>query len=416
MNTSAPSFRLPLPLLAICSTLALAGCGKDRIESKYPNGKPKVIRTYGVFGGPDQGNLVRERKFYFNEHMESDAHYRHGVLDGHYEEYWHNGQKRSVGEYKDGKKEGVWETYFNQYTLAAKGRYVHDQKDGEWNAFWENGSLRSRGNFSAGKETGTWKSWTAKGEPIDENSCFESNEQGRFTSYHANNTIKEDYSCRRGIPSGNFLKKDPDGTVIEQGAFDAQGRKDGLWVAFHPDGKKASELRYAGGLEQDSSYAWFENGRLKEQAHFDSGTGERVAYDSLGHLIERRHFLKGIPDGELRTYWPQGGDRSLLLYKDGKPVSTRKWHPNGKLMAEGRFENGHRSGEWKEWWENGKLKEISHFQDGTLHGERLFYDEKGRLQRTQKYEHGFPSTGTIPKGLAGSGKAGPTHDSGAPAP
>jgi antitoxin component YwqK of YwqJK toxin-antitoxin module len=381
----------------------LAGCGKEKVAEKYPNGKPKVIRTYGIWGGANPENLIREQKFYFNAHKESDAHYRKGRLDGRFEDFWHNGQKKSQGEYRDGKKEGDWESYYNQFTLSSKGRFQNGLQEGQWSSFWENGVLRSQGAYAAGKETGTWKDWSAKGEPVNENSCFAANEQGRFTSYHANKTVKEDYQCRRGVPSGSYLKRDPDGTVIERGAFDSQGRKDGTWEAFHANGKRASMMRFLGGLDQDSAYAWDDAGRLRERAHFDSGTGERVAYDSLGHLIERRRFLKGRPDGESWTYWPQGGKRALLLYKDGKPVTMQKWHPNGKPMANGVFENGHRAGEWKDWWENGTLKEVSHFQDGALHGERFFYDEKGKLLRTQKYEHGFPSSGKIPKGLAGSG-------------
>lgn len=427
MNTRFPPYRAPLAMLLWALVglvpLGLVGCGKERVEAKYPSGKPKVIRTYGLssfWSGAQPGNLIREQKFYYNDHKESEARFRRGVLHGTYEDFWLNGQKKNQGKYRDGKREGDWEAYFNQYTLASKGRYQNGLKVGQWNGFWENGTLKSQGDYAAGKETGTWKEWTAKGEPISENSCFEANPEGRYLSYHANKTVKEDYLCKRGVPTGAYLKKDPDGTVAERGAFDAQGRKEGAWETFYPGGAKASLRQYAGGLDQDSAYAWDEAGRLRERAHFDSGTGERLSYDSLGRLIERRHFLKGQPDGESWAYWTisgsmsdplrwppsqpgvtdkQGPKRSMILYDNGKPVSMRKWFPGGKPMAEGVFENGHRAGEWKDWWENGKLKEVSHFQDGALHGERFFYDNLGKLQRIQSYEHGFPSKGKIPKGL-----------------
>ncbi len=83
-------------------------------------------------------------------------------------------------------------------------------------------------------------------------------------------------------------------------------------------------------------------------------------------------------------------------------------------MADGVFKDGHRAGEWKDWWENGALKEISRFKDGALHGERLFYDPTGKLMRSTRYEHGYPASGKIPKGLASSGNGanpstGPSH-------
>lgn len=408
---------LALPRIAAPCALAaflLAGCGREDIAEKYPNGKPKIIRTYGLFGGKTPHNLKRERTFFFNEHMESDSRWKDAKLHGRYADYWHNGQKKSEGEYVAGKKEGAWEFWYNQFSLSSKGEFRNDLKEGPWHAFWENGTLKSEGTFRGGKEIGAWKEWTAKGEAASENSCFEANDTGRFVTYHANNTVKEDYACRRGVPAGTYVKKDPDGTVIEKGGFDAKGRKDGLWEAWYSEGKPASRKGYAAGLEHDSSLAWDEAGRLKERARYDSGTGERLGYDSLGNLIERTAFAKGRPEGESWFYWPRvlpgepgagkladkpGPPRQLVAYALGKPTTMRKWHPNGKPMSEGQFADGHRTGEWKDWWEDGTLKEISRFQAGALHGERLFYDPKGKLMRTARYEHGYPASGKIPKGL-----------------
>ena len=396
----------------------LAGCGKGKVAERFPNGKPKIIRTYGAFGGLNPGNLKREQTFFFNENKESDSHWRRGKLDGLFEDYWHNGQKKSHGEYRDGKKEGEWEFAYNQFTVSSKGIFKNDLKEGAWSSFWENGALKSQGDFSAGKETGIWKDWTAKGENAAVNSCFEANDTGRFVSYHANNTVKEEYACRKGVPAGSYVKKDPDGTVIEKGGFDAQGRKDGVWETFFSEGKPGSRRAYAAGVEHDSGYAWDESGRLRERAHFDTGTGERMIYDSLGHLTERTRYAKGQPDGECWIYWPAGPaagagkvaekpgpKRQMVAYALGKPLTLQRWHPNGKPMSVGQFTDGHRSGEWKDWWEDGTLKEISRFEAGALHGERLFYDVKGKLMRTSRYEHGYPAEGRIPKAVAHGGIA-----------
>lgn len=412
----------------LASSFPLAGCGKDKVAAAFPNGKPKIIRTYGLFGGSgeaDAKNLRREQTFYFNENKESDSHWKDGKLDGPYEDYWHNGQKKSHGQYRAGKKEGEWEFYYNQFTLSSKGSFRDDLKEGAWKSQWENGAPKSEGSYSAGRETGTWKEWTAKGEPTAVNSCFAANDTGRFVSYHANNTVKEEYACVRGVPSGAYVKKDADGTVVEKGGFDAQGRKDGPWETFWSEGNRASRRSYAAGLEQDSAWAWDEAGRLKERARFDSGSGERVLYDSLGRLVQRTRYVKGQPDGEEWSYWPvgkvpkgqvaaaPGPKRQRVEYALGKTVSLTRWHLNGKLAAEGHFENGQRAGEWKDWWEDGTLKEVSHFQGGSMHGDRLFYDPKGKLIRTARYEHGYPAEGRIPKAVARGGIAA---DSGAPLP
>ncbi len=294
--------------------------------------------------------------------------------------------------------------------MSSKGIFRQGRKEGLWKSLWENGTPKSEGNYSAGAETGTWTEWTAKGDTATVNSCFPSNAEGRYVTYHANHTVKEEYACRQGVPAGEYTKKDPDGTVVERGRFDAQGRKDGPWEGFWAEGRPAWKRGYAAGLEQDSGYAWDEAGRLKERAHFDSGTGERVLYDSLGHVLQRTRYAKGQPDGEDWSYWPSGPKRQFVLYALGKPITMQRWHSNGKPAAEGTFENGQRAGEWKDWWEDGTLKEVSHFQGGELHGDRLFYDPKGKLFRTARYEHGYPAEGRIPKAVARGGISG---DSGA---
>src|SRR4051812_47571682 len=107
----------------LCACALLLGCGRQKTVEKHPNGEPKLVRTYGWFGSEQPQNLKRERSYFFNGHLERDARYRQGVLDGEYVDYWHNGQKKSQGKYAAGKKQGEWEYFFNQYTLSSKGLY-----------------------------------------------------------------------------------------------------------------------------------------------------------------------------------------------------------------------------------------------------------------------------------------------------
>ena len=381
-------------------TLLLLGCGREKVAEKYPDGKPKVIRSYGWLGGETLGNLKREQTFFFNGNKDADTRYSHGKRHGPYLDFWHNGQKKLEGRFLAGKKEGEWVFYYNQFTVSARGVFKGDRKEGLWRQFWENGDPKAEGSFHDGKEIGTLKEWSAKGDLMVENSCFEANERGRYRTFHANKTLKEDYACKLGVPVGEYARKDPDGIVVEKGTFDDKGRKEGVWETFHTNGKRASLRHYRQGLETDSSFTWDVAGRLRERGFFVDSTGERLGYDSLGHLIEKQHFINGHPEGESWIYFPTGAKRSVMIYKGGVPAELRKWHPNGKLMAEGVYLNGKRTGEWKEYGENGKLLESSHYQEGILHGEQLFYDVQGKLTRTQRYEHGYPAEGKIPAALA----------------
>ena len=400
MRTPPHFFKFPIFLLLALVSFFLSGCGKEKVTEKYPNGKSKVVRNYGWIGGESKENLKRERVYYFNGNLESDTRFKSGQRHGDYHDFWHNGQKKSDGQFVKGKKEGTWLFFFNQFTPSAKGVFKADLKEGTWRQFWETGASRAEGDFHQGKEIGLQKEWDVKGDILIENSCFESNPSGLYHSYYPSKTPKEEYGCTKGLPDGLYTRKDMDGMIVEKGHFDSAGRKDSVWETFHPDGKRASLKHLRQGFEFDSSFVWDLAGRLRERAYFDSGTGEHLRYDSLGHLVERQHFFKSHPEGESWTYYTNGNKHALVLYKEGLPTELHKWYANGKLRTEGQFTQGKYSGEWKEYGENGTLLQSSQYQDGTLHGLQLFYDTNGKLTRTLRYEHGYPAEGKIPAALA----------------
>lgn len=388
-------FLLP-PAAALA--LVLTACREETVV-RHPDGGPKVIRSYGLFGGRDSTNLVRERTFHSNGKPERDARFKGGAMHGPYVDFWQNGQKKSQGRYVDGKRQGTWEFYFNQYSVAAKGDFKDDRKDGPWNEFYENGELRAQGGYRDGADTGTWRRWGTKGDLLEENSCFEANAEGRFKSFHAANTPKEDYACRKGFPVGPYSKLSPEGEVAERGTFDSLGKRDGTWETFHPGHLPATRKGWRHGVEADSVLAWDAKGRLRERGFRVDGAGTVEKYDSLGRLAERATRAAGGLDGETWSFHPDGKKKSRIEYKGGLPLTLQRWHPNGKLSQEGRFEAGKRTGEWKRFGEQGQPLEVARYEKGLMHGERHLYDSTGKLTQVQRYERGYPAEGKFPGGL-----------------
>lgn len=386
-------------LLLLAAAWALAAGCRPETMGRYPDGKPKLVRSYSWLGARDSAHLVREQAFHFNGKPERDARYRKGRLHGPYAEFWSNGQKKTVGRYVDGKRQGDWEVYFNQFSVAAKGAYRDDRKDGPWREYYENGELKSEGEFRQGREVGTWRKWANKGDLLLENSCFEANDSGRYRSFHAANTPKDEHACRRGVPVGPFVRLNPEGDVEAQGSFDSAGRKQGAWETFHPGKVPATRTIYRNGVVADSQWSWDAKGRVRERGFFSGDKGEVTVYDSLGRLAERRALVKGFPEGETWGYHPDGRKKSLVIYAGGQPVSLRRWHANGRLASEGRFEKGKRTGEWKQFDAQGRPQELAHYVDGLLHGERQLFDSGGALSQVQRYERGYPAEGKFPGGI-----------------
>ncbi|MCX6181892.1 MAG: hypothetical protein NT150_08200 [Bacteroidetes bacterium] len=76
----------------------------------------------------------------------------------------------------------------------------------------------------------------------------------------------------------------------------------------------------------------------------------------------------------------QGGYDGMLL--DG---IYKEYDNADHLLAQGQFEKGLKTGEWKRWYASGKLKEISHWCKGFMCGEQKIFDENGNTINHYRY-------------------------------
>jgi hypothetical protein len=100
--------------------------------------------------------------------------------------------------------------------------------------------------------------------------------------------------------------------------------------------------------------------------------------------------------GEVRrTTWPSGTPREeyeIALGPDGAEVESgayRMWSESGALLAEGRFENGLKSGEWVLNHANGALAARGKYRDGLRNQLWEFFHEDGSKSARGKYVLGL---------------------------
>ena len=122
------------------------------------------------------------------------------------------------------------------------------------------------------------------------------------------------------LSSAEFLK---DSTYIEpHGALHSIKDKKpvtGVLVAFHPNGRKKSEINYIDGLREGSAQWWAITGRLK-------------------HI---RNYHRGELSGSWTEYYG-GSDqkRQEQIYDNGTEIMRQGWWPTGKKKFEATFLNG----------------------------------------------------------------------------
>ncbi|MCX4834901.1 hypothetical protein OG785_01405 [Streptomyces sp. NBC_00006] len=95
-------------------------------------------------------------------------------------------------------------------------------------------------------------------------------------------------------------------------------------------------------------------------------TGEVVAHDKEGRLIELQTYFDGLPFGPYRRWWPDGSLKAEGTLSLGAHVGEwRSWHRNGQMATHIVYKRGiDICG--REWDKEGNLvEEYGSFPEGT---------------------------------------------------
>lgn len=134
-------------ILIITLLFAFAiGCTEKKIvESKYDNGKPKVVKYYHK----DNGEMVLDREiiYYKNAKKKMEGGYKEMQRDGHWKAWYEDGTIWSEGEYKDGKRSGIGIAYHENGKKYIEGMYRDDERIGVWHFYDTAGALLNEVNF-----------------------------------------------------------------------------------------------------------------------------------------------------------------------------------------------------------------------------------------------------------------------------
>ena len=69
----------------------------------------------------------------------------------------------------------------------------------------------------------------------------------------------------------------------------------------------------------------------------------------------------------LKTYWNNQQLKSIGLAKDSIEEGVWKfYHPDGRLMMEGKYLHGKKVGLWKAWYESGQLSQEYYADNGSF--------------------------------------------------
>ena len=125
----------------------------------------------------------------------------------------------------------------------------------------------------------------------------------------------------------------------------------------------------------------YENGSIVKSNIEDEPDIEIVnRYDSANKLIYSGPYRNNVPVGIHREYG-----------NDGKVINAFLYNDNGLLMSEGVVdEGGNYNGQWKDFYPDGKIQAEGTYQDNRRTGLWKFYSAAGKVEQTGNYNNGRP--------------------------
>lgn len=118
--------------------------------------------------------------------------------------------------------------------------------------------------------------------------------------------------------------------------------------------------------------------------------GYWVRKDSSGTKIYEGRFIHGIPTGEFRYYYKNGGLKTIsTLTANGTRAATKTFYPDGRKMAIGNYINEKKDSLWQFFSDamDAKTSE-EYYKDGRLHGIRRIFYPSGPVAEIKHYVNG----------------------------
>jgi uncharacterized protein len=415
--------------------------GKIESVAKYvkdmPDGEYKEyfengnLKTTGYFA---EGKKTGEWKRYLKDRsVTSLEHFSKGDLEGELLTYYANGKIRSKAFYKKGEIDGRKEDFdddgiiFSE-SIFEKGRLkdikFFDKKGAvtgnttsrkgvaDITFYAPDGTKRSKGTYSKegvaeGKFTEYYKSGQISSDGFYRNGL----QQDKKTFYYADGKVSMEGNYRDDKAHGYFISYHNNGQVSTEGWY-VDNKREGTFINYDLLGNLTSKSYYLNDKLHGTTEHYTPAKKPDYNEYYDHGWLKKIEqYDTIGKLMVSSELNKG--QGKVHfnhfngkpyfqsnynyynlngVYTVTNGDGSkniLCYYKNGNLDSNYiAWYPNGKVMMEGRYSQGQKTGTWKYYHYHGGLSETEQYVDGKLDGPDVRYDEQGRKSKESVYSKG----------------------------
>lgn len=197
-----------------------------------------------------------------------------GLRQGKWVGTYSNGAIRYKGQFRDGKPSGTFTYFYPTGTVKAKMNYSDNGRVAHVISFHLNGKPMAAGKFIDHKKDSSWR---------------------YFSDVDGKLIMEENYKV--GIKNGPTIIFYPKTGKPSELTDYKNGRKNGRWIKYFPDGKISTSGFYVNDTLQGPFQVYDINGQLLMKGQYKNALQEGVwiTYDSLGNLQKKEIFHGGLP-------------------------------------------------------------------------------------------------------------------------
>ena len=134
--------------------------------------------------------------------------------------------------------------------------------NGAYQEYYPNGSLLRSANYSNGVLNGREEKYFNSGQLQESINYIQGNFNGKRMVYWTNGILKEQNSFKNGVLGGDNFYYFSDGKLRKSLKFDSNGKRNGLWEDFHPNGQLKLRVKYKNGDVLSKSDTFDFNGNI----------------------------------------------------------------------------------------------------------------------------------------------------------
>ena len=269
---------------------------QKKFEADYKDGKLLSASSWKPDGEPCPVTKIIDGSGIFvtwheNGQKEKETHYKNGKEDGRDTSWHENGQKEKETPYKDGKEDGLVTEWYENGQKKLERNYKDGELDGPFTTWHENGQKKYEGRYKDGKTEGLASLWDDNGKKRQE-WHYKNGEEYGFTQWYENGE-KAERRYKNGKRGKSVTVWWPNDQKKSEKLWNEDGKRHGFQRYWYENGRKSAEKKCDNDILVSAS-SWKPDGEPCPVTKIIDGSGIFVTWHENGQKKSEVYYKNGL--------------------------------------------------------------------------------------------------------------------------